>query len=327
MESFDSFLIGLPNEMKSSDCKINRPDAKTYARPNRSIAAATSTALSTANFKRKNSEHLNLLAKRTCPNTVNAIAMASTVQSTRTNVVAAQSKAISKGVRQMASTISAKQVVTASMEAGTSTNSNADDDDVIFCGPLTSTSNVATVNEQHKNSNVLRAHNDIMRRLELLKCKQRRLSVNKPMVSIPKNTLNALASQQQQMVQLKSSQTKTQIGADKATNVGTKINAKGEMLSDDRKRPNDKEELNVTVPVVATAASRGVVTRSGRKTAQTKPKFQCDECDYSTPIRQNLLRHNFVHSGEKPFKCEICEKGFTQKGNLNLHRRTNHKQF
>lgn len=33
----------------------------------------------------------------------------------------------------------------------------------------------------------------------------------------------------------------------------------------------------------------------------------------------NLENHHLTHTGERPFKCELCSKGFTQKHNLQYH--------
>ena len=38
--------------------------------------------------------------------------------------------------------------------------------------------------------------------------------------------------------------------------------------------------------------------------------------------RAKLKRHLLVHSGEKPFVCEICQKPFGYKANLKTHMRT-----
>ena len=47
----------------------------------------------------------------------------------------------------------------------------------------------------------------------------------------------------------------------------------------------------------------------------------CSQCDYQTPSRRNLVRHNMTHTGEKPFQCETCQRSFNQKSILNCHMR------
>jgi uncharacterized Zn-finger protein len=35
----------------------------------------------------------------------------------------------------------------------------------------------------------------------------------------------------------------------------------------------------------------------------------------------NFIDHVRIHTGDKPFNCEVCNRGFAQKGNLNKHKR------
>lgn len=50
-------------------------------------------------------------------------------------------------------------------------------------------------------------------------------------------------------------------------------------------------------------------------------KYHCEICEYATICRNDLMKHNRVHSGEKPFKCKRCAQAFTRKHHLDRHAR------
>ena len=50
-------------------------------------------------------------------------------------------------------------------------------------------------------------------------------------------------------------------------------------------------------------------------------KYNCSYCPKTFHNLTLLIRHNRIHTGERPYVCKICQKAFTQSGNLNLHLR------
>ncbi|CAH1776373.1 unnamed protein product [Owenia fusiformis] len=57
--------------------------------------------------------------------------------------------------------------------------------------------------------------------------------------------------------------------------------------------------------------------RTRRHTAKT---YACEVCRKMYSTRQSLNVHMNIHTGQKPFKCDICETGFAHPYMLALHK-------
>ena len=57
------------------------------------------------------------------------------------------------------------------------------------------------------------------------------------------------------------------------------------------------------------------------RTPSREHQFKCAVCNKQFTRRGNLQKHSRIHSGEKPFKCELCSKQFARKGDLDVHLR------
>ncbi|XP_062297264.1 zinc finger protein 83-like [Scomber scombrus] len=66
---------------------------------------------------------------------------------------------------------------------------------------------------------------------------------------------------------------------------------------------------------------REVVHSNGARPLQS---FVCHICGKDKKCRSQLARHVIIHTGERPFPCELCTARFNRHGNLQQHRRRMH---
>ena len=67
--------------------------------------------------------------------------------------------------------------------------------------------------------------------------------------------------------------------------------------------------------LAASSRAHHTLTHTGEK------PYKCNICDNSFAVRSALKSHGRTHTGEKPYKCEICGECFTQSSTLKSHNR------
>ncbi|KAM8822236.1 zinc finger X-chromosomal protein-like [Synchiropus picturatus] len=66
---------------------------------------------------------------------------------------------------------------------------------------------------------------------------------------------------------------------------------------------------------------RQTVHANGARLPET---FVCPFCGKDKKCRSQLSMHLMVHTGERPFACDLCPARFNRRGNLQQHQRALH---
>ncbi|PRD31521.1 UNVERIFIED_CONTAM: Zbtb24 [Trichonephila clavipes] len=63
----------------------------------------------------------------------------------------------------------------------------------------------------------------------------------------------------------------------------------------------------------------GLSASNVKRNSGGPPMLSCLHCNYTTVHKSNFKAHLRKHTGERPFVCKICGKGYTSKQNLQSH--------
>ena len=92
-----------------------------------------------------------------------------------------------------------------------------------------------------------------------------------------------------------------------------------------KKRGKLEEMFWPKTPAILQCNSQNLLRRHERLHTGDKP-FQCEVCQMKFTTGHLLIRHGVVHTGVKPFQCKLCGNRFSCPDSLWRHVKNKHKE-
>lgn len=365
VESYDSFLIGLPQELKSENFQAQRPNTDPNTRPPPHIDI-------------NGQQLLGPPAKRKCIENGTTQAANDPVQSKQVVVAKKDStvrlsKSMSKigpqiRIQKLTSTqklanvpppalnISVATTTTTTTTATTRASNQLKIKNVKSlhqsAAATTTTNTITTANNTLNNDDLQKQTSGLnvengratgsikkIRVVSVSKIPGRQLKMLVPVTPTPVGQVNAhstpnkpvtatkLDSMPEDPLRIDSSTTELTIEPNK--NVRPAFVKEVTLIQKNKQLSTSLPLMTVPAATATPGRSNGIVTRSRNINSEHPKKlYKCDSCAFTTEVEQNLMRHNLVvHTGDKPQICQTCKKRFPRKPLLLAHMREHHYEL